>query len=208
LRCEPEIVAKKEAALTGATSSNLMQLSPAPQWPTSNSTQGIVMACLALKENFREAGSSGRLSSWQAEWHAKNIGDRQLCVDPTELIAAHLDGMRERARRFLASSLQAVGDIAGLAVEGPIEWTAEAADLPPEDIVDIVSEMLPEASCRRGREQMLSIAEIERHTYHRGPAKKKRRGVGRYRAGRPVRTIRPDFALKSALCGMSGREFA
>jgi hypothetical protein len=57
-------------------------------------------------------------------------------------------------------------------VDHALEWAAEVADLPPEELVDLVTEFAPAASARRGRHRMLAIAELALHDYQRIPARR------------------------------------
>jgi hypothetical protein len=81
--------------------------------------------------------------------------------------------LRSAARAALQFQFDRMDEPELVNVDHALEWAAEAADLPPEELVDLVTEFAPAASARRGRRRMLAIAELALHDYQRIPCRRR-----------------------------------
>jgi hypothetical protein len=122
----------------------------------------------ALASDFFKAGKNGLCAPWEAPWLADRVGGR-LGVAVDELIAAHHDGLRERAREAVARRVAAINDN-GFDPAHALEWAAQAADLPPDELVAVVWEFSPEECAIDGREHLLFLAERALVDFQRIPA--------------------------------------
>jgi hypothetical protein len=113
----------------------------------------------ALSRDFHKAGLNGLAAPWEVPWLAERVA-RRFGADPCQLVSAHHEGLRERAKAAVQRSLNGMRDPAQVDPLQALEWAAAAADLPPEDLVDIVWELAPEAAAEESPADMILAARV------------------------------------------------
>lgn len=131
----------------------------------------------ALKSDFRKAGLNGLLPPWEAPWLADRVA-RRFGADEDELVAAHRQGSIDRARCAVQRRIDALRNPSDVDAGHAVEWAAKAADLAPEEIVEIVWQLAPEASADEGLEHMLHLAKCALSDFQRVPARRRQARLG------------------------------
>lgn len=115
--------------------------------------------------DFRRAGRLGLLAAHEVPRLGEKVA-RRCGRDPAEMLAAFEAGQIDRARSAVAEHLEGMRDPAKADPRALIETAAEAADLPPETLAEIVARAVPTAAKR----PLVTWAEMALTDFQRIPA--------------------------------------